>query len=122
MARHNRTGRGSDQRGFSYEVSYQPDWLKHVKVTRQLSSGRQSTMTLFRNPADRAGALPGARVRTRIASPEQDLEVQVTVENRNRAVNRVKVACVVPAVDGNGEEEVVFTLENRLPPPESPSR
>ena len=49
MARHNRDGRGSDQRGFDYEIGYQPDWLQQVKVTRNLESGRQSTKTLFRN-------------------------------------------------------------------------
>jgi hypothetical protein len=49
MARHNRVARGSDQRGETYELSYQPDWLRLVKVTRTLESGRQSTKTLFKN-------------------------------------------------------------------------
>jgi len=50
LARHNREGQGADQRGFEYAVNYQPDWLRQVKVTRQLETGRQSTKTLFRNP------------------------------------------------------------------------
>ena len=60
MARHNRDGYGADQRGYAYGVSYQPDWLRHVKVTRVLQTGRQSTKTLFRNPADRQEASPGS--------------------------------------------------------------
>jgi hypothetical protein len=60
VARHNREGVGADQRGYEYGVSYQPDWLKLVKVTRQLESGRQSTKTLFRNPANEPEAEPGA--------------------------------------------------------------
>lgn len=119
MARHNRKGEGSDQRGFIYEIGYQPDWLRHVKVSRQLPSGRQSTMTLFRNPSPRAQARPGPRVRTTIASPEQGVDVEVVVRNAHPGVRRVAVSCIVPAVDGNGEEEVVFTIENRLPPPPS---
>lgn len=117
MARHNRKGEGRDQRGFTYEIGYQPDWLRHVKVSRSLPSGRQSTMTLFRNPARRAEARPGSQVRTTISCPEQNLDVEVTLRNAEPKVQRVCVACSVPAVEGNGEEEVVFTIENRLPPP-----
>ena len=50
MGRHNREGKGADQLGYKYQVNYQPDWLRLVKVTRTLDSGRQSTKTLFRNP------------------------------------------------------------------------
>ena len=53
MARHNRDARGTDQRGYDYEISYQPDWVRLIKVTRTLESGRQSTKTLFKNPAQR---------------------------------------------------------------------
>ena len=120
MARHNRRGEGQDQRGFTYEIGYQPDWLRHVKVSRSLPSGRQSTMTLFRNPARRAEASPGSQVRTTIACSEQGLDVEVAVQNGHSQVKRVCVACTVPAVEGNGEEEVVFTIENRLPPPSNP--
>lgn len=118
MARHNREGEGADQRGFEYRVSYQPDWLRHVKVTRQLESGRQSTKTLFRNPLDRRKAEPGDKVRTRITSRDQDLEVQVAVIDPHHRVTRIRVACTVPSEDRPGErEEVEFTLENSLPEP-----
>lgn len=119
MARHNREGHGTDQRGHEYTVSYQPDWLRHVKVTRQLESGRQSTMTLFRNPADRQEAAPGDRVRTRIVSRDQDLDFEVAITDAHSAVTRVRVAYRVPLPGGgHGEEEVEFTLEDALPSPE----
>jgi hypothetical protein len=113
MARHNRDGSGADQRGFAYQVSYQPDWLRHVKVTRVLQTGRQSTKTLFRNPAGCQEATPGGRVRTRIASPDQGLDFEVAVTDMKGAVARVRVAFMV--VNDKGEkEEVEFTLENDL--------
>jgi hypothetical protein len=115
MARHNRDGDGADQRGFAYEVNYQPDWLRHVKVTRVLQTGRQSTKTLFRNPADRQEASPGERIRTRIASPDQGIDIEVAVTDLKGAVARVRVAYMI--VNEQGEkEEVEFTLENELPP------
>jgi hypothetical protein len=116
MARHNREGYGADQRGFAYEVNYQPDWLRHVKVTRVLQSGRQSTKTLFRNPADRQEASPGERVRTRILSPDQGLDFEVAVTDLKGAVARIRVAYMVTNEHGE-KEEIEFTLENELPPP-----
>jgi len=116
MARHNREGEGSDQRGFEYRVSYQPDWLRHVKVTRQLDTGRQSTMTLFRNPRDRRKAEPGDKVRTRIVSHDQDLEFQVAIFDPRGQVRRVRISCAVPSEEHpGGEEEVEFTLDSSLP-------
>jgi hypothetical protein len=116
MARHNREGYGADQRGFAYEVNYQPDWLRHVKVTRVLESGRQSTKTLFRNPADRQEASPGERVRTRIVSPDQGLDFEVAVTDLKGAVARVRVAYLITNERGE-KEEIEFTLENELPAP-----
>jgi hypothetical protein len=115
VGRHNREGVGVDQRGFSYRVSYQPDWLRHVKITRALSSGRQSTMTLFRNPAERSAGKGAGRVRTRIECPEQGVDVEVAVLRTGDDVSRVAVTCVVPAVSGVGSEEVTFILEDGLP-------
>lgn len=115
MARHNRDGSGADQRGHEYEVSYQPDWLRLVKVTRALENGRQSTKTLFRNPLDRREAEPGDRVRTRIVSPDQGLDVEIAVDDPQGRVSRVRVACRVPTGDG-GDEEVEFSIEGALPP------
>ena len=117
MARHNREGHGADQRGFEYGVNYQPDWLKQVKVTRQLETGRQSTKTLFRNPADRAEAEPGERVRTRIVSQDQALDFEVALTDPRSAVRRIRVSYVVPDEGGLREEEVEFTLESELLPP-----
>jgi hypothetical protein len=116
MARHNREGKGTDQRGFEYEVSYQPDWLRLVKVTRNLETERQSTKTLFRNPASGAEAEPGDRIRTRITSPDQNLDFEVAIADPNCAVVRVRVAYLITGENGT-KEEVEFSFEDRLPSP-----
>jgi hypothetical protein len=124
VARHNREGEGEDQRGFTYQVSYQPDWLRHVKVSRTLPNGRQSTKTLFRNPHECRVRSPGTRVRTRITCPEQGVDVEVVVQCQQKAVQRVTVACRVPGPhdsarrveDADEVEEIAFILENGLPP------
>ncbi len=115
MARHNREGQGADQRGYRYSISYQPDWLRHVKITRDLETGRQSTKTLFRNPSDRQGSEPGDRIRTRVTSREQGLDFEVVVSDPHGAVSRIKVAYLVRGPDGRKEEEIEFTLEDQLP-------
>lgn len=116
MARHNREGEGEDQHGFVYRISYQPDWLRHVKVSRDLASGRRSTMTLFRNPLARQEAAPGEQVRTRITCAEQGVDVEVSVRCRDRDICRIVVSCEVPGSGGKGTEEVAFVLENGLAP------
>jgi hypothetical protein len=115
VARHNRRGTGTDQRGLEYRISYQPDWLRHVKVSRTLPNGRQSTMTLFRNPCESRERSPGDRVRTRISSPEQGVEVEVLVKGVACGVQRVTLTCQVPEAGGSGKEEVTFILEDGLP-------
>ena len=115
MARHNRDGQGVDQRGHEYTIGFQPDWLRHVKVTRDLETGRQSTKTLYKNPAEVREAEPGDRVRTRVTSREQDLDFEVTIEDPNRRVRRIKVACEVEGRRGRRMEEIEFTLEGLLP-------
>jgi len=115
VARHNREGHGADQRGFVYGVNYQPDWLKQVKVTRQLESGRQSTKTLFRNPADAPEAEPGERVRTRIVSQDQSLDFEVALTDPRSAVRSIRVCYALPGQSGR-EEEVEFTLESESLP------
>jgi len=117
VARHNREGSGADQRGFEYGVSYQPDWLKLVKVTRQLESGRQSTKTLFRNPAVGPEAEPGERVRTRIVSSDQRLDFEVAITDPRAAVKRIRIAYEIPGSNGR-HEEVEFTLESEVSPEE----
>ena len=115
MARHNREGHGADQRGFEYGVNYQPDWLKQVKVTRQLATGRQSTKTLFRNPADAPEAEPGERVRTRIVSHDQRLDFELALTDPRAGVRSIRVCYALPGENGR-EEEVEFTLESEAPP------
>lgn len=113
MARHNRDGHGSDQRGFDYEISYQPDWLHLVKVTRVLESGRQSTKTLFRNPTPPESS-PSSKVRTRVLSPEQDLDFEIVVHDPRRSVRRLVVETIVSG-DAGKPERVVFTVEDQNP-------
>lgn len=117
MARHNREGQGTDQNGHSYSVNYQPDWLRQVRVTRTLDSGRQSTKTLFRNPASRREGAPGDKVRIRVSSPEQGMDVEVGIGDPRLRVRKVQVHYTVPR-PGGGEDEVVLTLEDGLLPPE----
>jgi hypothetical protein len=112
MARHNREGTGVDQRGYEYRVNYQPDWLRLVKVTRSLESGRQSTKTLFRNPTRKSVGQPGETVRTRIISREQGLDFEVSITDRFSSVNKLKVAYSVEGEDG-GMEEIEFMLEHQ---------
>lgn len=113
MARHNREGKGEDQLGRSYVISYQPDWFYQVKVTRDLESGRQSTKTLFRNP-DAPEAEPGQRVRTRIRSEEMGLDVEVTVDDSASAVRRLSVETVAQRGPDSGQT-VGFTISRRRP-------
>ncbi|MDT8367575.1 MAG: hypothetical protein RQ745_00085 [Longimicrobiales bacterium] len=115
MARHNRDGSGADQCGFEYEVSYQPDWLRHVKVTRGLESGRQSTKTLYRNPASRRERRPGRSVRTVIRSETQELDLEVSIRDPGSRIRRLRVTCEVPGENGS-TDEVEFTIEGGLPP------
>ncbi|MGH7448706.1 MAG: hypothetical protein ACRELT_14140 [Longimicrobiales bacterium] len=110
MARHNRDAQGSDQRGEVYELSYQPDWLRLVKVTRMLESGRQSTKTLFRNSAKREQP-PGARIRTRLSSRDQRVEFEVELDDPHGVVRRIIVETAPPT----GEEPLVFSIDAHRP-------
>lgn len=115
MARHNRDGRGSDQRDNEYTISYQPDWLRQVKVTRLLPTGRQSTKTLFTNPQPPRQE-PGRQVRTGIRCEEQGLEFEVAVTDPHRVVKRVIVE-TGPADSPAGElgqEDIQFTIDHRV--------
>lgn len=114
MARHNRDGTGRDQRDFEYEISYQPDWLSGVKVTRTLESGRQSTKTLFRNPGAREHP-PGNRIRTRITSSDQKLDFEISVTDPKQVVRRVIVETGLPHARADGDT-IVFTLDDALEP------
>ena len=109
MARHNRDARGSDQRGFDYEISYQPDWLRLVKVTRTLESGRQSTKTLYRNPGSREQPA-GPKVRTRVLCAEQGLDVEIDVNDPNGVVKRV-IIVTAPRGTESITEELELSIE-----------
>jgi hypothetical protein len=113
MARHNREASGSDQRGFEYVISYQPDWLRQIKVTRLLDTGRQSTKTLFVNP-NGAAREPGQQVRTTIRCEDQGLGFEVAVTDPGRVVRRVIVE-TAPAEgpQDSGAADVQFTIEGR---------
>lgn len=111
MGRHNREARGSDQRGFDYEISYPPDWLKQIKVTRTLESGRQSTKTLFRNAAH-SETSPTPRVRTQIKSEEQRLDFEIEVDDPRGVVKRI-IIVTAPSDSDTAEDELEFTLEKQ---------
>lgn len=111
MPRHNREGQGEDQRGRRYTVGYQPDWLRQVKVTRELDNGRQSTKTLVRNPEPPA-AEPGSRVRTQVTAPDLGIDFEVVLLDPGRVVRRIVVETVVP--DGEERGETVSFVVSRV--------
>ena len=110
MARHAREGRGVDQRGFRYRISYHPDWLDRIRVTRRLPSGRQSTKTLFRNPARNPRADGGDVMRTRIECLEQDLVIEVAFRALPGKVGEVVVRWRGEQGRDPAEERIGFTL------------
>lgn len=115
MARHNRDAEGSDQRDQDYTISYQPDWLRQVKVTRLLPTGRQSTKTLFTNP-EAPQREPGREVRTEIRSEAEGLEFQVAIRDPHRVIKRVIVETGPPdSVAGDmGPDDIHFTIDHRI--------
>ena len=113
MARHNREGRGADQLGFNYRSSYQPDWLKEIKVTRQLKNGRQSTKGIFRNPADRPEVDPGDRMRAGITSDDQRLDFKLALKDPHSAVKSIRVVYMLPG-ENDEMDEVEFLFKGIL--------
>jgi hypothetical protein len=111
MGRHNREARGADQRGFDYDISYQPDWLHQIKVTRTLENGRQSTKILFRNPTPREQP-PGPKSRTRITSTEQQVDVEVDLNDPHNVVKRI-IVVTGPANSDTADEELEFIIQGR---------
>lgn len=111
MARHNREGGGEDQLGRNYTVSYQPDWFYQIKVTRDLSSGRQSTKTLYRNE-EPPQAEPGARVRTHVRSEELGLDFEIALTDEREVVRRITVETVAPEGEDKGES-ISFIISRR---------
>jgi hypothetical protein len=116
MARHNREARGLDQHGVLWNVSYQPDWLSRVKISRKLPGDRRrSSLTLFRNPARRAEAAAGRVVRTGISAVDGSAGFRVAVEDPEGIIDQVIV--VTRRKRGRRREHVKFVLEARMPPP-----
>ncbi|MBT8462285.1 MAG: hypothetical protein KJO44_07140 [Gemmatimonadetes bacterium] len=118
MARHNREARGVDQLGTLWRISYQPDWLSRIKISRQLPGDRRRSMvTLFRNPARRAEASPGKTVRTGVSAVDGSADIRISVEDPDGVVESVVV--VTRKKRGRKSEVVKYVLESRLPPPRS---
>jgi hypothetical protein len=116
MARHNREGRGLDQLGNLWRIDFQPDWLKHVKVSRELPDGRRrSSLTVFRNPARVAQGDPGRSIRTRITSADGKIDVAIALEDRDLVVDHVIVG--IRRKKGRKTELVKFMIQGGLPRP-----
>ena len=114
MARHNRESEGTDQHGVSYTISYQPDWLRQIKISRTLSGrNRQSTKTLFRNPLPCAERKPGDRVRLSVTSEDGEIDFEVAVTDPERRVDQI----IVTSRTSSGREDITFTIDGGLPLP-----
>jgi hypothetical protein len=116
MARHNQEGRGVDQHGNLWKIGYQPDWLRQVKISRELPDGRRrSSLTLFRNPTRQALASPGKSIRTRISSLDGSVDVQISLEDRDGVVDHVIVG--MKRKRGRKFESIRFVIQGGLPKP-----
>lgn len=118
MARHNRDAKGVDQHGQLWHLSYHPDWMRRVKISRQLPDrSRRSTVTLFKNESQRARAQPAKVIRTRVRAADGSTDFEISLEDRTGAVESVIV--VTRRNRGDREERVEFVLEDDLDPPPS---
>ena len=114
MARHNREGKGLDQLGNLWRVSYQPDWFRSIKLSRPLPAGRRrSSQTLFRNPARHAEAEPGRVVRTRISSADGSVDVALSLEDRDSVVDHIVIG--VKRKRGRKTDVLKFIVQGGLP-------
>lgn len=125
MARKNKSAKGKDQKGYEYEIKYQPDWLKRFKVSRKNKKGKKTTDVIFTNPETRQQQAPGTKVTTDVASDE-GVNFSVTVNDPLGAIKRIRVEYATPATSrgkGNGRtkpEIIVYTMDDDLPPPTGP--
>jgi hypothetical protein len=122
-ARPNQMARGSDARGSSYELSYQPDWVSKISVAH--GAGEAAAITrLFTNPGYKMQSA-GSVIGTRIASPAQGLDFEIILNDPGQVITRVIVETVTPSGPRKGEI-TTFTIEDVLPPPppddEEPTR
>lgn len=132
MPRKNKSGKGKDQKGVDYTISYQPDWLKAFKSSRKDKKGKKGTATIFQNPEKYRKEDPGKTVTTKVSSAE-GVDFTVTVDDPKRAIKRIRVEYRVikerATAGGAGtskkavkrsNEVVVYTLEDDQPPPPPP--
>lgn len=118
MARHNRDAKGVDQHGELWQLSYHPDWIRRVKISRQLPDrSRRSTVTLFKNDAERAQAEPAKVIRTRVRAADGSTDFEISLEDRKGNVESIVV--VTRRENGAEGERVEFVLEDDLEPPPS---
>jgi len=116
MSRHNREGRGLDQLGNLWRISFQPDWFRLLKISRPLPGGRRrSSLTVFRNPARQAESDPGRSVRTRITSADGAIDVTVSVEDRDAVVDHIVIG--IKNKRGRKTEVLRFIVQGGLPQP-----
>lgn len=116
MARHNQEARGVDQRGQMWKISFQPDWLSRLKISRKLGGERRrSSLTVFRNPARRAESKPGKIIKTGLRALDGSAEFRISVEDPMEMIESITV--VAKKKRGRRTEEIRFKLEARMPPP-----
>lgn len=116
MARHNRDAKGVDQHGELWHLSYHPDWMRRVKISRKLPDrSRRSMVTLFKNDAERAQAEPAKVVRTRVRAADGSTNFEISLEDRAGTVESIVV--VTRRRRGDREERLEFVLEDDLDPP-----
>lgn len=120
MARHNRDAKGVDQHGELWHLSYHPDWIRRIKISRELPDGsRRSSVTLFKNPAEQARAEPAKVIRTRVQAADGSADFEISLEDRTGVVESITV---VARRERDGEEErLEFDLRDDLPGPSEES-
>ncbi len=109
MPRHNRNAKGLDQLGNLWRISYQPDWMRLVKLSRERLGRRRSSRTLFKNPSRGAEVAPGRSIRTRIAAADGSVDVTVSLEDSKRIVDYIIVGV------RDKDEALKFTIMGSLP-------
>ena len=116
MARHNREARGVDQHGELWHISYQPDWLTRVKISRELpqKGRRRSMLTLFENPSRRAEAEAGKIVRTRISAADGSADFEISLEDRSAVVESIIVE--TRRMRGRRLERIKIVIHDRMVP------
>lgn len=106
MARHIRTGTGTDQRGERHLVGYQPDWFRRIKIARSVESGRRSVRTLLVNGEEPGTQQPPRKVLTRVAAGDGP-PIELWLSDPAASVSSIRLTCRLPG----SEEEVEYFIE-----------